>query len=420
MLKNLGLLQNSRVALSLLLFALPVSIVAWVPGVWACFFALIILNNTLSGKTNNYFNTVKASYLTKPNNYLLLTCIAYFVFSAGSVFLLNSPLKAIDNALVLLLWLAISPMLATFSLNGRALGYGCLAAVVLALLIAINQFYFLDIKRPYGMYGDGASGSGAIKFGDMSILLGILSFIFLSESPAKKYGVLGSAIGFIVCLYTGARGGIFALLLCMIVWFCYLRDNKLSQRSVLWTVLLGITGFFIIDALMHNALSVRINETVADILSLFNNQLDTSMGIRLQLWKAALIMFENNPVIGVGLNNFDNGLLALNKASLVSDTAAKYAHAHNEYLCALATGGIVGFTLTCLLFFVPIAIFKKDYQQNAWAKAGFWGVCLMAFFALTDCMFDRRMTVIAFALLISVCMSGNVAQKHYKDSPVQG
>jgi len=402
--------------LSLLLFTLPISAIVWAPGIWGCFLVLIILSNTFSGKTNSYFNTAKANYITKHSGYMLLTYLAYFVFSVGSVFLLNSPLKAIDSALIFLLWLAISPMLATFSLDSRALGYGCLVAVIIALLIAIKQFYFLGIRRPYGMYGGGDSGTGAIKFGDMSILLGILGVIFLSESQSKKWGLLGGFVGFIVCLYTGARGGIFALLLCMIVWLCCFRDNKLSLRRVLWAVLLGITGFFIIDTLMDNALLVRINETVAEILSLFNNELDTSVGIRLQLWKAALIMFESNPVIGVGLNNFDSELSALNKANLVSDVAAKYAHAHNEYLCALATGGIIGFTLTCLLFFVPIAMFKKDYQENVWAKAGFWSICLMSFFALTDCMFDRRMTVIAFALFISICMAGNVAEKNYRNS----
>ena len=408
------LFQYNQLILSLLLFILPILLIVWIPGVWACFFALIILSLTLPGSINNYFTIAKVHYLTKPNNKILIIYVAYFCFSIISVFMLNSALKVIDNAVIFLLWLLISPALAIFPLDSKVLGYGCLAAVIIALSVAISQFYFLGISRPYGLYGISYWGNGAIKFGDMSLFLGILSLIFLSESPFKRYGVLASFIGFIVCLFAGARGGIFALLLCLILWFGFFRVNKLSLHFALLTIVLGIISFFVINLIMNDALLTRINATSEEILSLFNHQLDTSIGIRLQLWKAALIMFENNPFIGVGLNNFGNELSTLNKMQLVSEMTTNYKHAHNEYLCALATGGIIGFTLTCLLFLVPIAIFKKDYQNNIWAKAGFWCVCLLSFFALTDCIFDRRMTVITFALFISVCMAGNSAEKNYK------
>lgn len=414
-LASLSPLQGDELILGLLLAALPVFAVVRVSGVWVCFFAIIISYNLFLTTENRYLQVVKAHYLTKPNNYLLSVYLAYFVFSLGSVLLLNSSLNSIDNACIFLAWLAISPIMAILIPNSRVFGYGCLSAVVIALAIAMNQFYLLDIRRPYGMYGGGSSGTGAIKFGDVSLLLGILSFIFLSENQLEKLGALGAFIGFIVCLYTGARGGLFALLLGVLVWFFYFKNNRLSLRVAVSGILLSVAGFFIIDAIMNNALLTRIHETSVEFFSLFNKELDTSIGIRLQLWKAALIMFKNHPVVGVGLNNFDSALMVLNKDHLVSDAAAKYTHAHNEYLCSLATGGIIGFVLTCLLFVIPILWFKKDYQQNAWAKSGFWGVLLMSFFALTDCMFDRRMTVMLFAILVALCMAGNISQKHLKN-----
>lgn len=406
--------KKNRLFLNLLIFLLPVLLVIWTSGVWICFFIFIIFSDTSTGKHHLYLSIFKENYIKLPNLYLVWIFISYFIISLISVLLLNSPLKALDNAIIFIIFMALSPILTKLPLDHKVLAYGCLFAVSMALFIAIWQFYFLGIIRSYGFYGSGTFGSGAIKFGDISILLGILSLVFLSESQYKTIGLFAGLIGFIVCLISGARGGVFALFLGVCVWYFAFRFNKLSWQYLLKFICLSFVIFFILDFFLDNSISIRIKQTTEEIALISHGQFDSSFGIRLQLWNAALIMFENNPVIGVGLNNFGNELVALNKAHLVSDMAANYKHAHNEYLCALATGGIIGFSITCLLFFVPLAIFKIDYQNNVWAKAGFWSVCLMSFFALTDCVFDRRMTVVTFALFISVCMAGNIAEKNYK------
>jgi hypothetical protein len=102
----------------------------------------------------------------------------------------------------------------------------------------------------------------------------------------------------------------------------------------------------------------------------------------------------------------------LYKQHVVPKSIIKYSHAHNEYLCALATGGIVGFVITLFLFFLPMSFLKTHYHESVWGKLGFWGVCLISFFALTDCIFDRRMTVMTFAVLISICISGSMAKNN--------
>jgi len=176
--------------------------------------------------------------------------------------------------------------------------------------------------------------------------------------------------------------------------------------------------FFILNKIMDNYLANRLNHTVTELFLIFNNNLDSSLGVRLQLWKAALIMFGNHPVFGVGLNNFYSELLLLNNENIVSNIAARHAHAHNEYFCSLATGGIIRTIITFCLFLVPIVLFKKNYHENVWSRAGFWSTCLISFFALSDCMFDRRMTVMIFIISISICMAGNIAQKSFKNSQI--
>lgn len=124
------------------------------------------------------------------------------------------------------------------------------------------------------------------------------------------------------------------------------------------------------------------------------------------MWKAAILIFKEHPILGVGLNNYDDALLALYKKGLVSKLVIIFSHAHNEYICVLATGGVLGFFMTIFMLGVPANYFRRYCQQTVWAAVGFWGISLMAGFALTDCIFDRRMTVIMFILLITICMAG--------------
>ncbi|MGZ8190529.1 MAG: O-antigen ligase family protein [Methylococcaceae bacterium] len=405
----------SQFFFNITIFSLPIFIILWGVGIWICFFGIIgsyiIL---LHGKNNEYLAITKNHYMVKPYSYILLIFFAYFIFSLASVIFSNSPPKSIENAIIFLLWLAISPIIAVLAPSSRVLGFGCLAAVIIALLITINQFYFLNIPRPYGMYGGKTLGSGAIKFGDMSVLLGILSWVLLSKDKAKNLGKLAAFIGIVICLYAGARGGIFAVFLCTIIWLFFTENNRLSWRLILSAILGAGTLFFILNKITNNYLINRFSRTFMELILIYNNNLDSSIGVRLQLWKAALIMFENNPVLGVGLNNFYSSLLLLNSENRVSNLAAKLFHAHNEYFCSLATGGIIGFIITLLLFLIPITLFKKSYHENVWVKAGFWGICLISFFALSECMFDKRATIFIFIILISICMAGSISVKQLK------
>lgn len=405
---------SNNVFFNVLLASLPVCLLLWVPGIWVVFFSIIVLYYNGIYKNRVGKKALTALYALGVYRDLGVIFGSYFFLSICSIVFLNSPLKSIDNPLVFSAWLLLSPIIVLLKPNTQIVGYGCFVAVNIALVMALIQFHFLNEPRAYGLYGYGVDGSGAIKFADIALLFGMLTCILLSDSKAKFFGRLGLVFGLIVCLYAASRGTLVAFFLCGIVWWLF-DVQRLSLRRVAITLMVLALAIFALNMLMNNALVTRVSETSMDVYSVFNNQLDTSMGIRIQLWLAAVILFTQHPGFGVGLNNFEDAILVLNQQHILSDAAVRYAHAHNEYLCALATGGIVGFSVTLLLFLVPLKVFKADYNANLWAKAGFWTICLMSFFALTDCIFDRRMSVMAFIIVISICLAGNITQKKLKE-----
>jgi len=405
-------ITTNQLFFNTVVFSLPLFIICWVSGLWVCFVCILLLYNIRFNK-NSYLGAVKEYYKIGRYRYVLASFVCYLFFSINSIVFLNSPLKSIDNAIVFLIWLAISPVISLLKPSSCALGYGCLCAVVISVFIAIIQFHYFKIDRPYGMYGAGFPGSGAIKFGDISLLLGVLAYILLSEKKLQFLSMLSVGLGFIACLYAGARGGMFAAFLCTVIWI-FIKTKKISIKNTLMSIFLIGFFFIILNSVTENHILSRVTATINELSYINENKYNTSMGARLQMWQAALIIFWNSPILGVGLNNFDDALLILYKEHIISNSIIKFSHAHNEYFCSLATGGIVGFIITISLFFVPTDFFKEYYYQNVWAKAGFWSICLIAFFGLTDCVFDRRMTIMAFAVLTSVCMAGHISQIQLK------
>jgi O-antigen ligase len=89
------------------------------------------------------------------------------------------------------------------------------------------------------------------------------------------------------------------------------------------------------------------DEAVRRVFTTFDSgALDTSSGARLDLWAAAWRAFEQNPMFGVGYQQFSNHLPELWEGTVsdlaIGSRAGDYAYAHNLYLTVLSQGGLVG------------------------------------------------------------------------------
>ena len=87
---------------------------------------------------------------------------------------------------------------------------------------------------------------------------------------------------------------------------------------------------------------------------------------RSDLWRAALTMYEDHPVLGAGAGTFDRYWLADPKATLIAHDA------HNLYLETLAEVGPIGLALLALFLLVPFsALARHRNPLSAGAFAAF-------------------------------------------------
>jgi O-antigen ligase len=92
--------------------------------------------------------------------------------------------------------------------------------------------------------------------------------------------------------------------------------------------------------------------------------LDSSLGIRFQLWKGSWVLFKEHPAFGVGVENYRSALLELSARKIISPAAAVYQHSHNDVLFMMAKLGVFGLLAMLAIYFVPMFYFARELRDD--------------------------------------------------------
>ncbi len=230
----------------------------------------------------------------------------------------------------------------------KAIGWGCAAGAVGAAVWAV-------IDRPAAGWTDmvrlGNYYTNQIPFGDTALLLAFLSASTLGWDDGRgrtlAWIAKGAALvtGIDLSYLSGSRGGWIAIpLLVALLAFEYrwFSDWKRLASAVL-IVIVAVTA-----ALSTERVQSRIAAARSDVALFQHGSKDTSIGLRLQLWRASIRLFRAHPVWGVGKGRLTGAFGALAKRGEV-DPAIVNARAHSDFFSALAEAGVVG--AAGLLFF---------------------------------------------------------------------
>jgi O-antigen ligase len=326
-----------------------------------------------------------------------------------SVWLHGRMLDGVDNALHFLLFLVIAACFQQLP-SARIFWCGISAAAFGAGALAIYQKFGLHIDRPYGMYGISKIGlSGAIKFGMVTTVFSLLALIGAldKEAPLKfrVWHVIGAITGIAGCQVIGSRGPwIIMLLLSLGIVIGKLLYANRKQRWIIIAV--SILVAVLLLAFFYPYLSNTLDVTFREAQAIESGDNTTSLGHRIELWKASIAMFLSHPLFGVGMQQFRFQLEGMIAAGQAPRSIAVFGHAHNEYLEFLANGGLFGFSYLLVLYGAPVVFFLRQLRirifrrQNATVPlAGLVTVLSFALFSFGDNIFDRQMTNSLFAFL---------------------
>jgi O-antigen ligase len=136
---------------------------------------------------------------------------------------------------------------------------------------------------------------------------------------------------------------------------------------------------------------------------------DTSICIRIQLWRASWHMFKANPLLAnAGSADFEEKLAELHKKGIVSEfTSKEFGEPHNDFFFALANYGLLGLVAFLLIYGVPALMFAwrlqaRFPQETRVAAAMGLAVCAgFIAFGLTEAMFRSMRMLSFYAVLVA-------------------
>jgi ADP-heptose:LPS heptosyltransferase len=215
----------------------------------------------------------------------------------------------------------------------------------------------------------------------------------LNTSPTlRDLPALALLAGLVASALSGSRGGWVAMLLAAVPLARY--GYQMHGKRMLVALALAAALCVLAYAVPGSGVAQRVAEAVSDVQGyLARNDATTSVGIRLELWKASWLMFMEHPWLGVGRDNFNQALHALAAQGLIQQSPALiYSSSHNDMLHCLATGGLLDFILLVAMYATPFQFFRKmlhaaDRGQRPLALAGVVLVLCFVGFGLTDAMF---------------------------------
>jgi len=344
---------------------------------------------------------------------IIFTLMLYFlmmlfdiVYHDLTIDFLDNPSRLVMAVIAGLLLSKVPPKISSFWLG---IACGAISSGVLALY----QKYGLHIVRPHGyLY--------PIQFGNLSILLGFLCLPSLAWAKQQKHSrlwkillILGAILGLTASILSQTRGGWIAIPVILLILF-FASSQSLSLKKLVLFSVIFISFSSLLYFVPQTGIKTRVGESINDLTLFQSGNNKTSIGTRFALWKTALTLTKEKPILGFGEIGYLDALKQRVDRGEAPEHLLNFNHVHNDYLDALVKRGIVGLVALLLFYSVPFIYyfrFIKSESINVRSVA-LSGVILTAsytVFSLTQGFLAHHSGVIVYAfstvIIASLLMS---------------
>lgn len=314
--------------------------------------------------------------------------------------------RPMDHAAHVLLYLVVAAVFARPLRMRLVWGGFSLTAIGLGL-VCVVQHHVLGIDRAYGLNGgDSASIECA------TVLLGLALMALVQLLYARRGSRLwllhgaGLLLGMYGALLTQSRGPLLAFVpvFLLVLWLHARRTGQ--WRGSVWLAAAVVVGGALATVTLHGELMGRFAAIHQEIRTYdHHTDADGSIRERLEMWRTAGRAFVEHPLLGVGIDQYDGYVQKEIAAGRSNVSIAHYNQPHNEYMRALATGGVPQFLALLAMFALPLYYFARRLRDPDEAVAGIAcaGLAIVALYvlcALGDSVFYRVMSQSFFFFIV--------------------
>ena len=347
---------------------------------------------------------------------LFFIALSLIFISAVVTTLLNeTELARANRFLYFVLIIPVYVMYKQAPISEKYIWVGLVSGALIAFLAAIYQVFGSAQSAR-------ATGSvHPILFGDLALLMGLLSLAGLGWFKQQKkwlmiVPVIAAVAGLVASALSQSRGGWAAIPFIGLVLLWYL-SRFVSIKWVATIVILAVAALSAIYLTPQFKVQQRVQTTVQNIDRYLHSQGPndpariTSIGARFEMWKSAWVIFTEHPLVGAGWGNFKSNTQQLVDEGLLNKGITRFYHAHNQYLSALAKGGVIALLAILALFLVPAYLFVqaiRSYDDPVMRRMAFAGLILIVgymCFGLSEAILEKTRPVVFFAFYLAVFMS---------------
>ncbi len=301
---------------------------------------------------NNYSSSLQLNLYT----YLIIAMILSIPFS---YYRRASLMDFLTYSSVILFLFLFYRIVNTLQYLYKLLFAYCVGAAIYAVYI-LKFGSFMNDRVSFGEMFD----SNDIAYYVISLLF--LNILFVTKNN-KNYirllACINMAIGVIVVLKTGSRGGLLALM--SVVAYLLFANLRTINFSFILKIVVTMVALF---SLQFISIDSDRYKTILDLKSDYNI---TGEEGRVSIWKIGLRLMSTHPFFGIGYNRFPEGVGHDREARGLA--SAKWHTAHNSLIQVGAETGVVGFILFSALSINACTIFwgvAKKAKSEDLAKLG--------------------------------------------------
>lgn len=144
--------------------------------------------------------------------------------------------------------------------------------------------------------------------------------------------------------------------------------------------------------------------------------LETSLGLRLEMWRAAWRMFREHPLLGVGTGAYRETADAWGRSGYLIRNATGFDHPHSDILDVLASQGIVGLVVLLAVYVLPFGAFSQGLRSDepgrrAFGLAGTLLVMGMVIGGFTETLFIHSAVISWYTVLMAILYAGCMGER---------
>lgn len=281
-----------------------------------------------------------------------------------------------------------------------------------ALFGSIGHRKFVLPLRPLGMHHIWYANLNA------AALYSAFFLLFLCERTktrlARTFLTLSCLLSLGAIFLSLSRGAWVGILLTGIfITYFFVKSKRVYLCIILGSIVACVALYYTVP-IFHK----RIARIPYELNLYSTGRTQTSLGARLIMWKAALMMFQSNPFLGVGTGNYLPTVMLYIQEGLLPTFLRVYNQPHNMYLFTLATNGILGLLTLLYLFYRSVRTAFLLLKVNPAARLfAFLALAVAIHFMIAgfiDAFFNIQILRYTFALMMGVTLRKSLLQPRLK------